>query len=262
MSVVLIDQEIVHYEVLGRGKPLIFLHSWVGSWRYWIPAMQSVSMVYRTYAIDMWGFGDSAKVAQRYSLHQQIHLLEDFMDKMGIVKCALIGHGLGAIVAILFAVKNPDLVDRIMAVECPIEEANITDKLRISTPQELMDWLVTHDPVMDPILLEGPKADPAAGENSLISLANFNWDGIWDRLTKPVVIVHGVHDPAVLTPSIEPSTLFHEMTQTIFFDQSGHFPMLDESSKFNRLLADFLALPSGESPRRLQVKEEWKRRVR
>jgi hypothetical protein len=37
---------------------------------------------------------------------------------------------------------------------------------------------------------------------------------------------------------------------------------LDESSKFNRLLADFLALPSGESPRQLQLKEEWKRRVR
>jgi CheY-like chemotaxis protein len=33
--------EIVHYEVLGRGRPLIFLHGWIGSWRYWIPSMQS-----------------------------------------------------------------------------------------------------------------------------------------------------------------------------------------------------------------------------
>ena len=48
----------------------------------------------------------------------------------------------------------------------------------------------------------------------------------------------------------------------IVFESSGHFPMLDESSKFNRLLADFLNLNSGVSPRQLQLKEEWKRRVR
>ena len=48
----------------------------------------------------------------------------------------------------------------------------------------------------------------------------------------------------------------------INLEESGHFPMLDESAKFNRLLTDFLALDSGLSPRELQLKEEWKRRVR
>ncbi len=38
--------------------------------------------------------------------------------------------------------------------------------------------------------------------------------------------------------------------------------MLDETAKFNRLLIDFLALDSGLSPRELELKEEWKRRVR
>ncbi len=59
----------------------------------------------------------------------------------------------------------------------------------------------------------------------------------------------------------QPSTLPQHMHQ-IVFESSGHFPMLDESSKFNRLLADFLNLNSGVSPRQLQLKEEWKRRVR
>jgi hypothetical protein len=45
-------------------------------------------------------------------------------------------------------------------------------------------------------------------------------------------------------------------------EESGHFPMLDESTKFNHLMADFLALFSGDSPRELQLKEEWKRRMR
>ena len=58
MSVVLLNQEIVHYEVLGRGRPLILLHGWVGSWRYWIPVMQAarnprkIQVIAKTAAID------------------------------------------------------------------------------------------------------------------------------------------------------------------------------------------------------------------
>ena len=43
MSALIIDEEVVHYEVLGRGRPLIFVHGWLGSWRYWIPTMQALS---------------------------------------------------------------------------------------------------------------------------------------------------------------------------------------------------------------------------
>src|SRR5512139_3364994 len=102
MSVVLIEQQIVHYEVLGRGRPLIFLHGWVGSWRYWIPVMQAACTSYRAYAIDLWGFGDSAKVSAQYSLEKQVRLVENFLEQMGIGKIALVGHGLGAVVAMLF----------------------------------------------------------------------------------------------------------------------------------------------------------------
>ena len=65
MSAILLEQDIVHYEVLGRGRPLVFLHGWVGSWRYWIPVMQAASISFRAYALDLWGFGDSAKKPER-----------------------------------------------------------------------------------------------------------------------------------------------------------------------------------------------------
>ena len=81
MSALIVEDEVVHYEVLGRGRPLIFLHGWLGSWRYWIPTMQALSSEYRTYALDLWGFGDSAKVGDRYSLDAQAELLARFMDQ-------------------------------------------------------------------------------------------------------------------------------------------------------------------------------------
>src|SRR5512137_2774053 len=121
MSVVILQDEIVHYEVLGRGKPLIFLHGWVGSWRYWIPAMQAASVSYRTYALDLWGYGDSAKDPARFGIFHQLALLDSFLEQMGILRLALVGHGLGAVIALQFAASHPDQVDRVMAVGLPLE---------------------------------------------------------------------------------------------------------------------------------------------
>jgi pimeloyl-ACP methyl ester carboxylesterase len=111
-------ENIVHYEVLGRGRPVILIHGWLGSWRYWIPAMQQLSMKYRTYALDLWGFGDSGKDARRYPFDAQVTLLDQFMEKMGIAKAGLVGHDLGAAVVARYAVRYPDRVPRLMAV-CP-----------------------------------------------------------------------------------------------------------------------------------------------
>ncbi|HDN79852.1 MAG TPA: alpha/beta hydrolase, partial [Chloroflexi bacterium] len=59
MSAIVIDGGIIHYEVIGRGRPLIFIHGWLGSWRYWMGSMEELSPYFRTYALDLWGFGDS-----------------------------------------------------------------------------------------------------------------------------------------------------------------------------------------------------------
>jgi len=118
MSAITIENDLVHYEVLGRGRPVILLHGWLGSWRYWIPAMQQLSMKYRVYALDFWGFGDSGRDARRYDIASQVLLLDQFMEKLGIAKAALVGHDLGAAVATRYAVTHPDRVPRLMVV-CP-----------------------------------------------------------------------------------------------------------------------------------------------
>ncbi len=121
MSVVLINQEIVHYEVLGRGRPVIFLHSWVGSWRYWIPTLQSASTDFRAYALDMWGFGETSRGVGGFSVDKQVELLDQFLYQMGIGKVVLVGHGFGAIVALQFASKFPQFVDRVLTIGLPLK---------------------------------------------------------------------------------------------------------------------------------------------
>jgi pimeloyl-ACP methyl ester carboxylesterase len=126
MSAITIDNDLVHYEVLGRGRPVILIHGWLGSWRYWIPAMQhlSLSNKYRIYALDLWGFGDSQKNSARYGLASQVSLLQQFMEKLGIEKAAVIGHALGAAIAVEFAQKNPKAAPKVMLISPPLFSAN------------------------------------------------------------------------------------------------------------------------------------------
>lgn len=262
MSAILLDREIVHYEVLGRGRPLIFLHGWVGSWRYWIPVMQAASVNYRAYALDLWGFGDTSKNQHNYPLEQQLQLIDRFFEQMGILKAAFIGHGLGAVLALLYAQRQPQAVDRVMAVGYPAENTLINGRLRTSSPLEATEWLLGRNGISEPVLADAPKTDPQVVQVTLNNLNVLPLRDLWRSAKTACLLVNGDKDPAIQPIPSDQLVDMPPSMHVISFEQSGHFPMLEENNKFNRLLTDFLSLPSGESPRELQLKEEWKRRVR
>lgn len=261
MSAILLDGAIVHYEVLGRGRPVIFLHGWVGSWRYWISSMQVASTSFRAYALDLWGYGDSAHETRRYNLEQQTALLDYFRDALGIGKIALVGHGLGALVAASYATHSPQSVDRLMLLNSPMDERTINHRLLESSMEQLLSSLSSHTPEAEVALADAAKADPAALS---ASLSGIRLEALFSQLAGqriPCLLVYGANDPLITIPQEKLLSLPHFL-HYITLENSGHFPMIDETSRFNRLLTDFLALDSGISPRELQLKEEWKRRVR
>lgn len=130
MSAITVDGELVHYEKLGRsGRPVVLVHGWIGSWRYWIPVMQHLHMRYRVYALDLFGYGDSGKNPAKYTLQQQVGMLEEFMDQLGINKAAFIGHGLGAMIVAEFAFRHQmNRVPRAMLISTPLFDTGNLDK--------------------------------------------------------------------------------------------------------------------------------------
>jgi len=262
MSAIILDQAIVHYEALGRGRPIVFLHGWVGSWRYWIASMQMASTSFRAYALDLFGYGDTSHDEGRYSLEQQAALVSHFLDEMGIGKIAIVGHGLGALVGFYFAAQQPRSVDRIMAVNSPLDFNSVNAKLRTSNTSELVDWLSSRTPEATLALSDASRSDTRA---ITASMNNFRADSLFTQFRNaevPCLLVYGQNDPSILIPPVENDASLSQHMHQINLEGSGHFPMIDEAAKFNRLLIDFLALDSGLSPRELELKEEWKRRVR
>ena len=224
--------------------------------------MQAASTNYRAYAIDLWGYGDTAKDAQLYSLDQQVALLQGFLNEMGIGQVALVGHGLGAIVGLQFAYQNPGMVNRIMAVSYPTHTGMINNRLVSDPPENLLNWVLEKSPLADSIRGDVTKNDEKAIRIFLNGISSINLESLWKQSDLMCLLVNGQDDPAVAAPSVEDWKEMLYNTHAIVFEQSGHFPMMDEANKFTRLLVEFLTLESGETPRDLQLKEEWKRRVR
>ncbi len=262
MSAIILDGAMAHYEALGRGRPIVFLHGWVGSWRYWVNAMQVASTSFRAYAIDLFGFGDSARDPLRYSLERQADLVNRFLEEMGIGKVALVGHDLGALVAFSYVKQYPKSVDRIMAINCPLEYDSVNARMRTSPMPDLVDWLSNRSPESISALADATKADPQAVSASLAGLQANDIFASVRNLSVPCLFVYGPNDPAVSAPSQERSDSFPNHMHQVTLEGAGHFPMIDNPAQFNRLMTDFLSLDSGASPRDLQMKEEWKRRVR
>jgi pimeloyl-ACP methyl ester carboxylesterase len=263
VSAIILDEGLVHYEVLGRGRPLVFMHGWLGSWRYWMPTMDSLSDRFRTYAFDMWGFGDSDRNPQRYSLDSYVTQLDLFMEELGVMKAALVGHSMGAAVALLFAERYPDRVDRIMAVSTPLAASTVSKRLLAGGGGSLLDRMLGRRAVTDypEVELEATKADLDAVAATARSLDRLNLRDTLSELNRiPTLLVFGNKDPLV-TPLTNDELLYRDgYVRPIGLNDSGHFPMLDEASKFQRLLRDFLDTKP-EDLNALTLKEEWRRRM-
>lgn len=262
MSAIILEGSLAHYEALGRGRPLLFLHDWIGSWRYWVPTMVDISAQYRAYALDFWGFGDSDKMTARYHVPGYVTQVELFLDQMGIATVPLIGHGLGGVVALQFALRHPERVDQVMAVSMPLTGEHIARPLgtfsggavpaRALLGRRLKDY--------EEVDIEAAKTDEGAVVASVRSAREQDVVGTLQNLDPPILLVHGQEDPLIQSPNPDLLAEFDYNVYSFTFEDSQHYPMLDEPSKFNRVLRDFLMY--GDNWDKIEVKDEWKRRMR
>ena len=89
MSAITVGGDLVHYEVLGRGRSVVLLHGWVGSWRYWVPSMQHLHLKFKVYAVDLFGLGYSAKNPRRVGLDEPGRRLREFQRMLQLSKVEL-----------------------------------------------------------------------------------------------------------------------------------------------------------------------------
>ena len=132
MSSITTAQGILHYEVYGRGKPVILLHGWLGTWGLWQDVMATLGQSYRTYALDFWGFGDSGKRNSTFQVQEFILMVRQFMDQMGIASAPLIGHSMGGTVSLSYACQYPERVEKVVIIGSPIVGSSLALALKLA----------------------------------------------------------------------------------------------------------------------------------
>ena len=111
------DLEIEYDEVGSGERPFVLVHGFTGSRDDFADVLDSIGAFGRTLAPDLRGHGGTSNLGRGYSLDQLSADLAGFLDAVGISKCDLLGHSLGGMVALRFALAHPERVESLILMD-------------------------------------------------------------------------------------------------------------------------------------------------
>ena len=258
MSSITTDQGIVHYEVYGRGRPVILLHGWLGSWGLWQETMAYLGRYYRTYALDFWGFGESGKKRETYAVQDFVSLVDQFMSQLGIAQAPLVGHSMGGTVSLSVAIHNPERVSKVVVVGSPISGSSLALPLKWAGYRpiafmlfNMMGLFRTGMRIASPFICRDPRFPAMMDRDlsrttvesflrSIASLRRTDLRPMLDNIKVPVMGMYGDRDNIVHPLQWKPLAAGVEKNHTERFPKAGHFIMLDEPQPFINKLKSFL----------------------
>lgn len=214
----------IHYKCLGEGPPVVLIHGGANDWHEWERNIAFLAQDFRICAPDFPGFGLSQSPNVAVSPYWSISLLKNLMDALSITTAHLIGHSLGGVLSLAFALDFPERVDKLVLVDSGgFGEISQSGQLRLS-------------------LLSTIKRLFGKGSNVKYENGPSTWLFI-NRLHEvkpPVMIIWGEKDPYV---PVSQAKLAHSLipnSQLYIFSRCHHAPQKECAEEFNNLICHFL----------------------
>jgi pimeloyl-ACP methyl ester carboxylesterase len=198
----------VAYDEVGTGpKPVVFIHGHWASKRWWQLVLQRIPRAYRGIAFDLRGCGQTRGFDRGYTMPEQAADLRAFLTGLGLERATLVGHSLGAAIAMQFAVESPQRVDALVLLgSVPADGVQLDYNFYLQVP-----WLKASRPylsealgMMMPGLAKGPfreaLIDDGFGLSYGAAIGNHQAAAHWNivaqlpKLHVPTLIVRGDHD--------------------------------------------------------------------
>ena len=266
-----LDGLSLQYAVQGRGPVVALVHGLGGFAASWGATMEALSGRATVLALDLPGFGRSAKPRVRYGLSLFTEALDGFLDGLGVGQVSLVGHSLGASVVLTYALAHPGRVDRLALVAglvpgfpyrlSPIYRAlalpGVGEALALCGCQavyraalarcfyrpraEAIEFLVN----CDYAARTGWGARAAYLSAVRAVRDDFAAMGPDCRralraLTAPMLMIQGRQDPVV--PAAHGHAVAQELprVEVRWVEACGHFPQIEHSDQVNGWLSEFL----------------------
>lgn len=106
----------LNHKIYGEGQPLVILHGLFGMLDNWLSVAKELSEHYMVVLIDLRNHGKSPH-SDEWSVSLMAEDVIEFLHANWIYECTLIGHSMGGKVAMEVALKESDLVEKLIVVD-------------------------------------------------------------------------------------------------------------------------------------------------
>lgn len=245
-------KEVLIRKIIPEGKDvrdpwLIFLHEGLGSVTQWkeFPQRLAEECGVNVVLYDRPGYGRSEAVTTQRKLnylHQEADFLYEFIQTLDIKKFALLGHSEGGSIALIFASRRPEGLQKVitLAANTRFEDKMLPSITEVRNAYEqpgskLRQALEKH---------HGDKTDAVFYRWSKTWTAPFfkawNIREELKQITVHLLAVHGDNDQYSSSVQMDQIAAFVPSAQTVMIQQCSHHPHVDHPGKVTALVCDFL----------------------
>jgi pimeloyl-ACP methyl ester carboxylesterase len=254
----------------GRSlPPILFVHGLGGRWQNWLLNIPAFMERHRVVAPDLPGFGGSEMPNGRISIQGYARVIDALCDALDIDAPIVVGNSMGGFIGAELALAFPTRVRRLVLVSAaglsvehlkrqPILAAGrlvavgaartgVKSLPLVNRPRlrRAALQLVVRYPerISVPLATElalGPGSDGFVG--GLDAVLGYKFRDRLPEIEIPVLIVWGRNDILVpVADADEFERLIGANAHAVIFEDTGHLSMLERPTRFNRLLAEFIA---------------------
>ena len=244
---------------LGEGPALVMLHGLaIGNMASWFSSLAlPLSSKRKVVLYDQRGHGDSSFASSGFDLDPQAQDLQAVMDfhRLDHEPVDLVGHSMGALIALRYALQNPRRVRRLALVDAPMPacEHIAPSLVGVHSREALMQWIEQELAVAR--RLTGRRRErlqkrltallfETTLRQDVVQMAA-EPDAALRQLQVPVALIYGRHSPCYGAGEHLVSRLPQARLSTL---ECGHYIPEEAPAELRALLEDFLALPAVATP--------------
>jgi pimeloyl-ACP methyl ester carboxylesterase len=242
----------IRYIEAGQGPTVILLHGLGSVKEIWAANIGALSAKYNVYALDQIGFGHSDKPLVEYKIATFVDFLHGFMQSQNLSKATLVGNSLGGWIAIDFAARHPQMVDKLVLVDSAglawekapamdLNPASLADMRALLDSIFYDKKMVTDEFVLQAFTNHVRNNDGFTIQRTLAGFAQNQFeDTKLSSIHAPTLVVWGRQDELIPVSRSEKLRDGIPGAKLVVLEQCGHVPQLEKPAEFNQALADFL----------------------
>jgi pimeloyl-ACP methyl ester carboxylesterase len=125
----------IYYEVRGDGPPLVMLHGGVSPAEMFGTPLTEMAKNFKVIAISARGHGLSKDTAAPWSVEQDADDVAAVLKHLRINKASVMGYSFGGAIALQFAIRHPDMLDKLIAVSIDYSRKGEYPEIKVAFEQ-------------------------------------------------------------------------------------------------------------------------------